>query len=111
VWTGLAKGRRGHDQAEPAGGDRAADHDPRTARRRAALSRYQHRVDPHSARIAGSDANLPRVAAAIASRKEQASPLREAERALEQAEEDSEERRRAEREIKRAQVFVEIGGS
>jgi hypothetical protein len=30
---------------------------------------------------------------------------------LEQAEEDSEERRRAEREIKRAQVFVEIGGS
>jgi hypothetical protein len=30
---------------------------------------------------------------------------------LEQAEEASEERRRAEREIKRAQVFVEIGGS
>jgi hypothetical protein len=29
---------------------------------------------------------------------------------LEQVEEDSEERRRAEREIKRVQVFLEIGG-
>ena len=37
--------------------------------------------------------------------------LKEAEQALEQAEEDSEERRRAEREIKRARVVLEVGGS
>jgi hypothetical protein len=37
--------------------------------------------------------------------------LKGAAEALEQAEEDSEERRGAEREIKRAPVFLEIGGS
>jgi F-type H+-transporting ATPase subunit epsilon len=35
--------------------------------------------------------------------------LREAERAVEQAEEDSEEKARAEREIKRYQAFLEVG--
>ena len=39
------------------------------------------------------------------------SRLKEAERAVENAEDDSEEKSRAEREVKRYQAFLEVGGS